>query len=102
MIDILSGIQKEVKIPKAYKLFQNYPNPFNPSTTISYSIPKAGIVTIEIYNTLGQKVKTLFNKFQNAGNYNINFNADGFSSGIYYYVIKSDKFIQTKKMVFLK
>ncbi|MEO8399198.1 MAG: T9SS type A sorting domain-containing protein [Ignavibacteriaceae bacterium] len=88
--------------PSAYKLDQNYPNPFNPSTTISYSIPKEGIVTLKIYNVLGQEVKTLINKFQPSGNYTINFEASKLTSGVYFYAINAGDYNQVKKMILLK
>lgn len=89
-------------IPKNYLLEQNYPNPFNPTTNINYSIPKSGNVTIKIYNTLGALVNTLVNEHHSAGNYNVNFDAGGLSSGIYYYTITAGEFTDTKKMVLIK
>jgi hypothetical protein len=89
-------------LPKEYSISQNYPNPFNPSTEIQYSIPKNGIVTIKIYNLLGQEVATLINKEQRAGSYNINFNASRLTSGVYMYKIQSGNFTSTKKMMLLK
>ncbi|MGA9292246.1 MAG: T9SS type A sorting domain-containing protein [Ignavibacteriaceae bacterium] len=88
--------------PKLYKLEQNYPNPFNPSTTISYEIPNEAKVSIKIYNTLGKEVAALINKVQIAGKYEIEWNADNFASGIYFYTIRSNNFILTKKMVLIK
>ena len=89
-------------VPTKYQLSQNYPNPFNPTTTISYSIPQNAFVSITIYDLLGRVVKTLVNESKSAGSYNINFNASGISSGIYYYTIKANSFIETKKLVVLK
>jgi hypothetical protein len=88
--------------PSAYNLNQNYPNPFNPSTTISYSIPKAGNVVLKIYNILGQEVKTLINQHQQPGSYKINFNASSLTSGVYFYSIKADGYSQVKKMMLIK
>ncbi len=88
--------------PENYSLQQNYPNPFNPSTSIRYSIPKAQLVTLKIYNVLGQEVATLVNRMQAAGHYEFNFNADNLSSGIYFYTLRSGSFISTKKMILLK
>ena len=85
-----------------YYLSQNYPNPFNPSTTIQYSIPESGNVQLKIYNLLGEEVATLVNDFKNAGSYQVRFNASDLSSGIYYYRIESEKFIQVKKMVLIR
>ncbi len=93
---------KTSKLPVSYKLDQNYPNPFNPSTTINYSIPKASIVTIKIFNILGQEVRTLVNENKSAGNYSLRFNAVNLSSGVYFYSIKAGNYYQVKKMMLLK
>lgn len=105
--DDFEGFVVDVKdsknyLPSAFKLDQNYPNPFNPSTTISYSIPKEGIVTLKIYNILGQEVKTLINKFQSAGNYKIIFDAGNLTSGVYFYSINTGSNTEVKKMMLLK
>ncbi len=89
-------------LPTKYELRQNYPNPFNPSTAISYSILKSGLVTLRIYDILGKEVATLFNGQKTPGNYAVNFNASNLSSGIYFYILESGSFISTKKMVMLK
>jgi len=89
-------------LPKKYELSQNFPNPFNPSTVISYSLPKASDVHLEIYNMLGQEVATLVNQKQNAGRYNVEFNADNLASGIYFYSIRTEGFSSIKKMMLLK
>jgi BNR repeat-like domain/Secretion system C-terminal sorting domain len=86
----------------SYRLNQNYPNPFNPTTTIRYELPQDGVVTIDIYNILGQKVKTILNEFKKADRYEVTFNAAGLASGVYIYRLKVNDFIQTKKMVLLK
>jgi hypothetical protein len=85
-----------------YVLYQNYPNPFNPTTAIRYELPQGGIVTIDIYDILGQKVKTILNEFQKADRYETSFNAIGLSSGVYIYRMKVNDFITSKKMVLLK
>ena len=90
------------KIPESFSLSQNYPNPFNPTTMIKYSIPKSGNVTLKIFNMLGQEVATLVNQEQNAGNYNISFDASHLASGVYMYRIQSGNFSLTKKMTLLK
>ena len=89
-------------IPLDYILYQNYPNPFNPNTTIDYSIPKKSNVTIKVYNLLGIEVATLVNEDKNRGIYSVNFNALGLASGVYFYRIQADEFVQTKKMMLLK
>ena len=93
---------KENRVADSYHIAQNYPNPFNASTSIQYTIAKPGMVTIELFNTLGQRMKTLVNEFQQAGSYTINFNAKELSSGIYFYRIKSGNFERTMKAILMK
>ena len=90
------------KIPDRYELIQNYPNPFNPTTTINYSIAKESFVTIKVYDFLGREIKTLVNEEKPAGSYDVTFNANNLSSGIYFYAIKAGDFVQAKKMILLK
>ena len=97
-----TSVENDVKVPAKFVVNQNYPNPFNPSTVISYSIPKEGLVTVKIYNVLGQEVKTLVNQFQSAGSYKINFDASELSTGVYFYSVKAGDFNQVKKMVLVK
>ena len=89
-------------MPKEFKLNQNYPNPFNPSTTIKFSVPKDGNVSLKVYGINGGLVKTLVNQRVIAGNYSADFDATGISSGIYFYKIDADGFVQTKKMILIK
>ncbi|MDZ7289749.1 MAG: T9SS type A sorting domain-containing protein [candidate division KSB1 bacterium] len=86
----------------SYSLSQNYPNPFNPTTTINYAIRKAGLVKIDLYNTLGQKVRTLVNEVKPAGTYRIEVRADELTSGLYFYRITAGDFVQTRKMLLMK
>jgi len=88
--------------PNYYTLSQNYPNPFNPATTIEYAVPIKGIVTIKVYDIMGREVKTLLNKEITPGYYQIEFNAKGFPSGIYFYRMQAGNFIDTKKILLLK
>jgi len=97
-----TAVEDNINSPYDYKLVQNYPNPFNPSTRIGYSIKEEGLVTLKIYNILGQEVATLVNDFKSPGNYNVNFNASRLSSGIYLYKLNSNGFTQTKKMMLVK
>jgi len=89
-------------LPKEFSIYQNYPNPFNPSTTIEYSIPKSSNVEISIFNLKGQKVKTLVNKKQHPGKYQVNWDGPNHASGVYIYQIKADKLVESKKMLLLK
>ncbi|MDP2301936.1 MAG: T9SS type A sorting domain-containing protein [Ignavibacteria bacterium] len=89
-------------VPSVYELGQNYPNPFNPSTSIRFAIPEAGMVTMKVYNALGQEVANLVNEFRNAGTHVVDFNASNLTSGIYFYSVTSNNFTSTKKMLLLK
>jgi lysophospholipase L1-like esterase len=88
--------------PNEFELKQNYPNPFNPATTIEYYIPEKEFVNLSIFNSLGEKVRTLVNKEQAQGNYKIEFNAGDLSSGVYYYKIAAGTNLDIKKLVLLK
>ena len=89
-------------VPGKFELMQNYPNPFNPSTIINYSVPKASMITIKVYDILGREVTALVNEEKSAGNYSVQFSGSKLSSGIYFYQLKSDNFISTKKMLLIK
>ncbi|MBI5402939.1 MAG: T9SS type A sorting domain-containing protein, partial [Ignavibacteriae bacterium] len=80
----LTGIANTGNVPQKYSLSQNYPNPFNPETRISYSLPKAGFVSIKVFDMLGRQVADLVNDYKKAGNYITEFNASDLSSGVYY------------------
>jgi hypothetical protein len=94
--DISSGV------PTSYELEQNYPNPFNPVTTIQFSIPEQSFITLEIFNSLGEKVSTLVSEELNAGTYNYEWKAGNLSSGVYYYKLIANDFSQTKKLILLR
>ena len=100
IVDGLIGNEK--RMPTIYALDQNYPNPFNPITMINYQLPMTSNVELSIYNLLGQKVATLISEKQKAGNHQVEWNASGFASGIYYYRIKSGEFQDVKKMILIK
>lgn len=85
-----------------FELKQNYPNPFNPTTKISYSIQENGQVTIKIFDSLGQAVKTLVNENKTAGSYTIVFDASNLPSGIYYYNMRINNYSKSKQMLLLK
>jgi uncharacterized protein YkwD len=96
------AIEAELGLPQNYVLEQNYPNPFNPTTSLSYSIPSDGNVTFTIFDVLGNEVSKLENGYKSAGTYSYNFDASELSSGMYFYTIRSGKFVQTKKMLLMK
>jgi len=110
--EVVSAIEEEIHAqnPTQYKLLQNYPNPFNPLTTIQFSLPTAGHISLKVYNVLGEEIAVLIDGNMNAGAYKIPFNAAGFSSGVYFYRIsvkgnlagKSKEFTAIKKMILLK
>lgn len=101
---VLTGISENTlsAVADDFTLSQNYPNPFNPSTKISYSLPKSGNVELKVYNELGKEVNTLVNSYKNAGTYEVTFNAEALTSGIYFYSLKADGFTNTKKMLLIK
>ena len=88
--------------PSVFSLSQNYPNPFNPNTTIKYQISEYGRIILTVYDVLGREIKELVNERKPAGTYEVTWNAEGLPSGVYFYQIKTDDFIQTKKMILLK
>ena len=90
------------KIPVKFDLSQNYPNPFNPSTTINFSIPKAGMYTLKVYNSIGQEVATLIQKEYAPGNYSVNFSAKHLASGMYIYRLSGNNVNMVKKMMLIK
>lgn len=90
-------------LPKEFGLSQNYPNPFNPSTTISYALPKASDVSIEVFNILGRRVASLVNQRKAAGNYSAQFQASNLSSGVYFYTLRiNGKVLKSQKMLLIK
>ena len=92
--------------PNVFSLSQNFPNPFNPSTTIQYSLVKAGMVSLKVYNVIGQEVATLVNGLQETGHYTVTFNANegisSLSNGVYFYRLEAGSFVLVKKLVFMK
>jgi hypothetical protein len=85
-----------------FSLSQNYPNPFNPTTTIKYAIQKRTFVELKVYDVIGREVEVLVNEAQESGYYEIEFNASKLSSGIYFYQIKTERYVETKKMLLVK
>ena len=103
LTDLVTGFQTEVTIlPDKSTLYQNYPNPFNPLTAIDYRLLAVSDVELNIFNMLGQKVATLVSERQPAGNYRVHWDASGYSSGIYYYMLNAGEFRDVKKMILTK
>ena len=92
----------ELELAKEFNLAQNYPNPFNPATKIKYSIPNPGMVKLKVFDIMGREVQTLVNENHSPGNYEVEFNAEALSSGVYFYQLQSGKFIETRKMLLIK
>lgn len=89
-------------VPVEYKIFQNYPNPFNPATKIKFDVPKLSNVNLTVFDITGKEVEQLVNTKLSAGSYEYNWNAVQYSSGVYFYRIQTDGFIETKRMMLLK
>lgn len=87
---------------KAFDISQNYPNPFNPTTKIEYSVSHPGFITLQVFDVLGNEIKTLVNEEKAAGRYNISFDGTSLASGIYFYVLRAGDFIKSRKMLLLK
>ena len=99
----VTGVELDNNEIITYKLSNNYPNPFNPTTMISYSIPTLGNVELKVFDVLGREVATLLNKDQQAGNYNVQFDAGhNLTSGIYFYILSAGTFSQSRKMILIK
>ena len=93
---------EDLEIPTVYALEQNYPNPFNPSTVINFSLPESGLVTLKVFNILGEEVATLINEMRSVGNYEVSFDASHLTTGMYIYRIESGEFTSIKKMLLVK
>jgi hypothetical protein len=90
-------------LPKEYALHQNYPNPFNPTTTIAFDLPASTVVSLKVFNILGQEVATVLNGVQlEGGEHVVQFNASNLTSGIYFYQLRAGSFTNTKKLMLLK
>ena len=89
-------------VPTAFSLSQNYPNPFNPTTSFSYALASPSLVTLKVFNILGEEIATLVNGFQEVGSYNISFDAAKLASGVYFYRLTAGEYSATKKMLLMK
>lgn len=101
-INIIDDIQTVSILPTTFELYQNYPNPFNPSTTIAFDLPHASLVSLKVYNVLGQEVSTLINETKSAGHYETVWNAEGIPSGVYFSQLTFGNQIVTRKMLLLR
>ncbi len=102
-----SEVEIEISTPKEFALYQNYPNPFNPTTKISFVVPNGvkNLITLKVYDVLGNEVATLVDEYKEAGSYEVEFNAgqtSGLSSSIYFYKLQAGDFVLIKKMVLMK
>jgi FG-GAP repeat. len=95
-------IEVEAGVPRTFELSQNYPNPFNPSTVISYQLPVVSEVSLKVYDLLGREVATLVNQRQEAGRYQVVFDASRLASGVYFYRLQAGAFVETRKMMVVR
>lgn len=102
ILDIVTGVDDEKSHFKEFYLAQNYPNPFNPRTHFEFRIADFGFVTLKVYDVLGNEVAILVNEEKPAGSYEVEFSADGLTSGIYFYKLTAGNFSETKKMILMK
>jgi hypothetical protein len=98
--NLTSGVS--IDAPVRFMLSQNFPNPYNPNTAINFQIPEDNKVTLEVYNSSGNRVMTVLNEYKNSGYYSVNFNGSSLASGVYYYKLQAGNFISVKKMILLK
>lgn len=101
-LDPVGVTHNNSEIPKQFALKQNFPNPFNPNTLINFSVPKAGTVTLEVFDASGRRISTLVNEEMQAGNYKFDYNAGNLSTGVYFYKLSAEGFTETKKMILVK
>ena len=98
-----SGVwEQSNELPRQFGLAQNYPNPFNPNTVIKYDVAVSSRVLMSLYDALGREVRTLLDEEKGAGSYQIQFDALGLSTGVYYYQLRAGEFVETKRLVLLK
>ena len=100
--EVTPVIEPPRNVPAGYELSQNYPNPFNPTTDIGFRIADVRLVTLKVYNVLGELVKTLVNKVEQPGSYQMQFDGSNLASGVYFYRLQAGTFTQTRKLLLLK
>ena len=96
------GIDPYSVIPETFHLNQNYPNPFNPETKIKFGLPKSGSVKLSVYDVSGRKIEELVNQKLNSGTFEVTWNGSNLSSGVYFYKLETEGFVETKKMILVK
>lgn len=95
----LTGVGEKAELPNGFELLQNYPNPFNPETKIGFRIQESGFVSLKVFDVLGREVATLVNEVKQPGNHSMQFDAGNLSSGVYFYQLKVNDLVQSKKMI---
>ena len=103
--DRFTLIKKSKSVPKTFTLYQNYPNPFNPITTIKFDIPSVqtrGNASLRIYDSTGRLIEILIDEELEPGNHTVQWNATGFSSGVYFVRLQSGNYLQTQKILLMK
>ena len=100
--ETLVGIGSSIENPGDFHLNQNFPNPFNPATTIKFVLAKSSNVKIVIYDVFGREVQTIVNNKYNKGEYEISWDAAKFASGVYFYKMNADNYVNVKKMILIK
>jgi hypothetical protein len=101
-VSSLVGFTGNPSVPDKFSLSQNHPNPFNPVTRIEYAVPDVSFVSIKVFDVLGREIITLVNGEKSPGYYNVEWNAENLTSGIYFYRMESGSFTDVKKMIIVK
>lgn len=100
--NLLTGLEPISTVAEKFELGQNYPNPFNPATTITFSLPRAGYVSLKVYDATGKEAASIINNELGSGIYKVDFNAGKLASGVYFYRLVTDGFSDVKKMILIK
>jgi hypothetical protein len=99
---IIGIVNTGTEIPSSFSLYQNYPNPFNPSTNIRFDVQKPGFISIKIYDMLGREIALIVNEQLKPGTYQVDWDGTNFTSGVYFYTMRTEGYTQTKRMVLIK
>ncbi|MBI5476727.1 MAG: T9SS type A sorting domain-containing protein [Ignavibacteriales bacterium] len=99
---LVVAVSDQPELPASFSLAQNYPNPFNPSTTIHFELPKETNVSLKIFNMLGQEVLSVLDETRAAGKYDVRIDASQLASGVYFYQLRANNFVETKKLMLMK